>query len=207
VKIAIVTAVLLLFAIGGERRSSTRSATLEFTSSSSEVPQRQNKVDSPSATGTPCLFNFERGELPNCVLTAATGELSIAPQYLKELSFDSHGLTAVRAATEGWMYANRKGRVVISGVPQMDNWADEFHDGLVRFVRDKKYGFANRKGQIVIPPVYDGAMKYEKRTAKVCKGCRIECVELECEYSVFSGGDWFLINTKGAVLKQLQPNN
>ena len=62
----------------------------------------------------------------------------------------------------------------------MDNGPDSFHDGLVRVVRNKKYGFANRKGQLAIPPTYDGAMNFEKGKAKVCKGCESKCAEGDC---------------------------
>jgi len=49
----------------------------------------------------------------------------------------------------------------------------------VRFVRKKKYGFANRKGQIVIPPVYDGAMNFESGVTKVCNGCQEKCAQAD----------------------------
>ena len=105
------------------------------------------------------------------------------------------------------MYVSRRGRVVISGVPTMDNSADSFHDGLVRVVRNKKYGFANQKGQLVIPPAYDGAMNFENGKAKVCSGCESKCVDHDCEYHVFAGGEWFQINTKGTVVARIPPDN
>jgi len=70
------------------------------------------------------------------------------------------------------MYVSRTGRVVIIGVPSMDNGADTFHNGLVRVIRNKKYGFANRKGQIVIAAHYDGAMNFEQGKSKVCLAAR-----------------------------------
>lgn len=85
----------------------------------------------------------------------------------------------------------------------MDNWADTFHDGLVRLVRKGKYAFANRSGQVVVPPIYDGAMQFDKGVAEVCKGCKSECASPDCEYHLFGGGEWFRINTKGAVLGRL----
>ncbi len=105
------------------------------------------------------------------------------------------------------MYVSRTGRVLISGVPSMDDWADSFHDGLVRVVRNKKYGFANRKGQIVISTNYDGAMNFEKGKAKVCTRCESKCVDRDCEYHVFAGGEWFQINTKGIVVARIRPEN
>jgi WG containing repeat len=107
---------------------------------------------------TSCLFDVERGDLPRCLRENPSGELFVAPRFLKELNFDSRGLATVHSPTQGWMYVTREGKVVITGVAVMDNWADSFHNGLVRFVRNGKYGFANRKGRVVIPSVYDGAM-------------------------------------------------
>jgi WG repeat protein len=161
-------------------------------------------LDGPA---TSCLFDFERGDVPDCIRQAADGKFLVSRSVLKLLQFDSYGLAPVLSAKEGWMYVNRTGRVVIIGVPRMDNWADSFHDGLVRVVRNKRYGFANRKGQIVVPTNYDGAMNFEKGTAKVCSGCESKCVDHDCEYHVFAGGEWFQINTKGIIVARIRPEN
>lgn len=152
------------------------------------------------ATGTPCVLDFERGKVPDCVHASRTGMHFITPRYLAELSYDSYGLAAVHSQGEGWMYVNRKGKVLIVGIPVFDNWADSFNDGLVRFVRNKKYGFANRRGLVVIPPVYDGAMQFDNGRAEVCKGCVVKCSEPECEHHFFAGGAWFSINTRGEAV-------
>ena len=94
------------------------------------------------------------------------------------------------------MYVNRRGHVLITGAPTFDNWAESFHDGLVRFVSGEKYGFANRKGKVVIPPIYDGAMNFDKGRTTVCKGC-------ESRAHAFAAGDWFEIDTRGTVLRRL----
>ncbi|HEY4951618.1 MAG TPA: WG repeat-containing protein [Candidatus Acidoferrales bacterium] len=161
-------------------------------------------LDGPA---TSCLFDFERGDVPDCIRQAADGKRLVSRAVLKLLQFDSYGLAPVLSAKEGWMYVNRTGTVVIIGVPRMDNGADSFHDGLVRVVRNKKYGFANRKGQIVVPANYDGAMNFEKGEAKVCSGCESKCVDHDCEYHVFAGGEWFHINTKGIVVAWIKPEN
>jgi WG repeat protein len=170
----------------------------------------QSQPPAPSdsaASDTSCVYDFERGEVPDCLLKARNGVLAVTQQVLKQLRFDSHGLAAVMSRTNGWMYVSRTGKVVISGVPTIDNWADTFHDGLVRVARNEKYGFSNRQGRLVILPVYDGAMNFENGKAKVCKGCTIKCVEPDCEYSVFSGGEWFQIDTKGAVTSHIGAQN
>src|SRR5258708_31340715 len=166
--------------------------------------QGQQSAPTKSAgSDTSCIYDFQRGVISDCIQKAANGELIIKQQVLKQLRFDSLGLAAVRSETNGWMYVSRTGKVVISGVPTMDNWADTFHGGLVRVVRNNKYGFSNRKGQLVISAVYDGAMNFENGKAKVCHGCTTKCVEQECEYHVLSGGEWFLIDTNGTVVSRI----
>ena len=147
--------------------------------------------------GVPCLFDPQLGDVPHCLYKNSQSELFISPAFLRDLSFDRNGLAAVRALPEGWMYANRQGKVVIAGVAESDNWADSFHDGLVRVFRDGKYGFANRKGKIVIAPVYDGALNFQNGITAVCQGCQNKCVDTHCEYHSFVGGRWFQLNTKG----------
>lgn len=164
---------------------------------------RRQTVQTDKTDGIPCLFDAERGEVPRCVRKDDKGSLVIAPEIRKELHFDTYGLAVVRTSSEGWMYVNRQGRVLITGVPIFDNWADSFHDGLVRFVSGGKYGFANRSGKVVIAPIYDGALNFEKRRAQVCKGCKSTCAGAECENHLFTGGDWFEIDPEGTVLDRL----
>jgi hypothetical protein len=153
-------------------------------------------------TARPCWLEFAHTgeEVPGCIGANAQGRLLIAARYLRRMTFDSHGLAAVWSHEEGWMYVDRTGTVLVTGVPSIDNGADSFHDGLVRIVRGNKYGFADRQGRIVVDPVYDGAMNFERGRAAVCKGCKAECIEAECGYS-FTGGEWFSLNTKGEAVQ------
>jgi hypothetical protein len=89
----------------------------------------------------------------------------------------------------------------------MDNWADTFHDGLVRITRNGKYGFSRPDGHLIIPPIYDGAMNFDHGKAKVCQGCISKCVDQECEYRAFSGGHWLEIDTKGTVVSRTRAGN
>ena len=156
-----------------------------------------------NAEGHKCVLPAQDfKEVSNCVKLSKKGQLFIAPKYLRQLSFGKNGLAVVYSKEEGWMYVNRKGRVIISGVAAMDNGADVFHDGLVRFSQDKKWGFADERGKIIVAPIYDGAMNFENGLTKVCNGCRSECAGSDCEHHVFSGGEWFYINTKGEIVKK-----
>lgn len=181
-------------------------AVLEF-AFTSKVPQSSKSEINQPDTSSSCIYDFERGEVPGCLHQSANGDLFVAQEVLKELHFDSYGLASVFSPRDGWMYVGRRGTVIVRGVPTMDNGPDSFHDGLVRVVTDKKYGFANRKGQLVIPPAYDGAMNFEKGKAKVCKGCKEECAGADCEHHSFSGGQWFQIDTKGKIVARIEPQN
>jgi hypothetical protein len=61
------------------------------------------------------------------------------------LRFAIYMLEAVRRSPD-WIYLRREGKVILRGVPVMDNTADSFQDGLVRIVKNGKYGIANRGG-------------------------------------------------------------
>jgi hypothetical protein len=163
------------------------------------------------------------GVINNCLSRHQDGTVFISPEVLKQLKFDSHGLAPVRVEEDCgpgpvrveenpchlWMYVNRKGRVVINGVPTFDNLADEFHGGLLRTVVNGKYGFANRKGRIVIKPAYDWASGFDHGYAEVCNHCHEMCVmpgkvvELQsmpgCDHRIMQGGEWFKIDKKGAL--------
>ena len=160
----------------------------------------RNANDNRPAAGLPCMFDVDRGEVPDCIHVGVDGSRSVTSRYLKELPFTANGLAAVWIAG-GWTYVNREGRVVINGVPNSDNGPDEFHEGLVRFVKGHKYGFADRKGRVVIPPQYDGAMPFQGGQARVCLGCVDKCVDRDCEHKAFQGGKWFSINKKGLIPK------
>jgi WG containing repeat len=160
----------------------------------------QNHDDKGSQRGESCVFDFEQGEVLDCVYVRPDGARVVASRWLKQLPYGSNGLAGVWIAG-GWTYVNRHGEVVITGVPTVDNGPDEFHDGRVRFVKNKKYGFADHNGKAVIPPVYDGALPFHDGRANVCSGCVDKCVDQHCEHHAFSGGHWLRINPDGTILK------
>lgn len=140
-----------------------------------------------------------------CLGRDSNGRLYIHPERISTLKFDSHGLAPVWGEKVGWMYVNREGHAAVTGVAAMDNWADLFHDGLVRIKRGGKWGFADRGGKEVIAAKFDGALNFENGVAKVCIGCRAECDGPDCEHRQFSGGEWKCINTKGEAIKDCRP--
>jgi hypothetical protein len=174
------------------------------TESQGQQPAPPKKETPPD---TSCIYDPAIGLITDCLQKGPNGDLLINQKVLKNLQFDSYGLSPVLSNTNGWMYVSRAGKVLITGVPVMDNGPDTFHDGLVRVVKNNKYGFSDRQGHLVIPPAYDGALNFEKGKAKVCNHCTTKCTDQSCEYHAFSGGQWFEINTNGAVVSTLHTNN
>jgi hypothetical protein len=133
---------------------------------------------------------------PACALESRHGEQYVAPKYLKGSEFNADGLTWVRVVPGGFVYVNRKGRIIVRDVSMMDNGADWFHRGVVRLERGGKYGFADSKGRIVVPIQYDCASNSEENGPSVCVGCRIERVG---EYGMCKGGQWFNVDPRGRL--------
>lgn len=166
----------------------------------------------PKATAEPCWFSSGKegmAEHPKCLRHRADGRPYLDPKLARRLEVDAHGLAAVRSSALGWMYVNRRGEVVVAGVATMDNWADDFQDGRVRIRRGEKgikWGFADRHGQEVVPPIYDGAFPFEGGRAVVCRGCREVCADPGCEIHRFEGGEWLCIDPQGKPAEGCAPH-
>jgi hypothetical protein len=184
----------------------------------SESINTQSAAIHAARIGDSCVFEGSEIEsYPKCVLRDDQGKLFIARDYVKKLKFD-RGPAAVwhdDQSRHGWMYVDRKGRVIIQGVPSSDNWADAFSDGLVRTVINEKYGFADRHGKLIIAPKYDGAFPFEHGYTVVCIGCRETCAmtdhpradcNVDCEHYILTGGEWFKINKTGRVVARSVPH-
>ena len=155
-----------------------------------------------TASKTACTVGFETW-FENCLHAAPSGALFLSPEVLHTMDFPSNKkLPAALFSTQlGWIYVDRKGRVIIRDVAPFDNGADEFHEGLVRFRKNGKWGFAAPNGIVVIPAKYDGAYIFENGVARVCIGCHDACTsQNDCEHHTFEGGQHFKIDRRGKVV-------
>lgn len=80
-----------------------------------------------------------------------------------------------------------------------DNGADYFSEGVRRFVKNGKVGFADRNGTIVIRPEYDFASSFNYGYAAYCNSCDWE--KTEEEHKAIVGGTWGVINFKGKIVQ------
>lgn len=79
-----------------------------------------------------------------------------------------------------------------------DNGADYFSEGVRRFVKNGKVGFADRNGTPVIEAEHDFASPFNYGYAAFCDGCDWE--KTENEHKAIVGGTWGVMNFKGEVV-------
>jgi hypothetical protein len=146
-----------------------------------------------------CTVDAEIWRLPQCALVTRGGHLYVSRQYLRLFFTTSREQLASRQLPgHGWAYFDRNGLILVQDVAPMDNGASDFHAGLVRVVRNGKWGLADKRGTLITSLDYDGMYEYDPahRGWKVCKLCH---VVTRGEYSWFEGGEWFWLNRKGRV--------
>ena len=146
-----------------------------------------------------CTVDAEIWMLPQCALVTIGGHLYVSHRYLKLLFANSNeDLAARRLPEHGWAYFDRSGLVRVQNVAPMDNWASEFHAGLVRVVRNGKWGLADKRGRLITPLDYDGMYEFDvaHKGWKVCRSC---CVVTGGEHSWFEGGEWFWLDRHGRL--------
>jgi hypothetical protein len=79
-----------------------------------------------------------------------------------------------------------------------DNGPDPISDGLYRIVTNKKIGFADQNGNIIIIPRYGCAYPFEKGRAKVSDKCK---TVKDGEHSIWISDNWYYIDKKGNKLR------
>lgn len=100
------------------------------------------------------------------------GNIKIPPKFSHASAFTQYGWAEVNFGDRNYYRINRHGNIIHQAYP-FDNGADYFVSDLTRIINLRKIGFANIKGEIVIPPQYDGAWPFwtTPAIAVVCQGC------------------------------------
>jgi hypothetical protein len=147
-----------------------------------------------------CSYEFHREiqTFPHCARRDAGGGLHVEHSHLRRMAYDRYGLAAVFAGT--WHYVTRTGRS--AAVMPLDNGADPFSDGLARAPSNGKIGYIDRKLNLVIPALFDGAFPFAHGVAVVCMGCR---KVPDDEHSSYVGGNWGCIDRHGNLVVALHP--
>lgn len=78
-----------------------------------------------------------------------------------------------------------------------DNGPDYVREGVFRFWKDGKIGFADKDGHTVIPAQFDFAGPFDQGMTGFCIGCKPQAFD---EYVEWRGGKWGFIDNKGNVV-------
>jgi hypothetical protein len=138
------------------------------------------------------LVPFEKGDLWG--YKDRHGKVAIEPRYPMAGRF-SRGIAPV-VIGDTWAYIDSTGKVIVRPFVY-DNGPDYFHEGLARYVEDRKIGFFDRHGRIVIKAQFDFAEPFSHGRAKVCQGCRKVAAG---EHFTMEGGKWGFIDRAGRLV-------
>ncbi|RKR11946.1 WG repeat protein [Flavobacterium sp. 90] len=106
---------------------------------------------------------------------------------------------------DGLKMYDRKGNFLFE--PYMfDAGFDDFSEGYMRFVENKKLGFANRNGVKVIPAQYDWVSHMNFGFTEYCNGCYFDYSKDE-EHPSIVGGTWGYIDKNGVEIKPTEKRN
>jgi len=160
------------------------------------------------STAAPEVFDCwePEGTFKRCATIGADGRLHLTRSYSARLRYHRDGLASVMVIDPTarrkfqWFYVRRG--VVPVPVESMDNGPDYFEDGLARARVGSKLGYIDRKLNLVIPAIYDGAYPFRDGVAVVCTACTIEYdrTVIEGERSWYVGGQWGRIDRRGRVV-------
>jgi len=134
----------------------------------------------------------------HCARADSSGRPQVTRRHLRDLSYDRHGLSTIFIG--GWYVIRRDGR--LAPVMMMDNWAEDFSDGLARSLVGGKIGFVDRSLRLAIPARYDGAYPFNRGVAIVCIGCTSKTTG---EYTSYVGGAWGCIDRFGRLKRPMRP--
>jgi hypothetical protein len=164
-------------------------------------------------TIAPVVFDCWEPErtFKQCAATGRDGRPRLKRSYLARLRYDRDGLASVLLFNETdkrkaqWFYVRRG--VIPVPVKTMDNGPDYFEDGLARSRVGGKIGYIDRKLNLVIPAIYDGAYPFRDGVAVVCTACTIvyDRTVSEGERSWYEGGQWGRIDRRGRVVTPFRP--
>ncbi len=101
---------------------------------------------------------------------------------------------AIVMKKDGTLIAIDKTNTELFEVYKYDNGPDYISEGLFRILKNRKIGYANIKGKIVIEPRFGCAFPFKNGRAKVSTDCKHIADD---EHSRWESDDWFYIDLNG----------
>lgn len=132
------------------------------------------------------------------------GDVVIPPRYRAVYGFNTYGIADVftdYGVSGKWLKINTLGQTLVTPYV-LDNGPDYYVSGLSRFEDNKKIGFVNLKGDIVVPAQFDwaSAFWFSQPISVACVGCAPYKKDEHDEYPEIKGGTWGCINKKGQTV-------
>ena len=161
-------------------------------------------------TAAPAVFDCWEPEriFRQCAAIGPDGRLRLKRSFLARLRYDRDGLASAMLFKETdkqnfqWYYVRRG--VTPVPVESMDSGPDRFEDGLARSRVGSKIGYIDRKLNLVIPAIYDGAYRFMDGVAVVCTACTYvpdtTATEGARERGGYAGGQWGRIDRRGRAV-------
>lgn len=148
------------------------------------------KSESKSKKGVLVLIESEEG-LQGYV--DEKGDTVIAMGKYSYCFTDSFRNFAIVASDKGLIGINRD-ETQLFNVYMYDNGPDYIADGLFRIIKDKKIGYANTNGEVILEPQYTCAYPFKDGKAKVAMNCS---THKDGEHAFWESEEWFFIDKKG----------
>lgn len=132
-----------------------------------------------------------------------SGKIIIPAQFEHAMRFNKYGIADVFRNEPGkrWHKINKSGQFVAQSY-EIDNGPDYDVKGISRIIENKKVGYINTAGKIIIPPIYDwiGIFNYSSPIAIVSIGCVSVKAFPGDEYPMMKGGKWGAIDRNGKII-------
>jgi len=126
------------------------------------------------------------------------GNIKVSPRYWDCPTDTFRTIAFVGIEKEGWVCIDKNLNKLFH--PYIwDNGIDYWQSGLIRIKENKKIGFADTTGKIIIPPIYDFATPFDKNYSAFLSGGKYICMEKGvpdslCEHMGWVGGLWGIID-------------
>jgi len=127
------------------------------------------------------------------------GKVFVNRTTLSELEFTKEGLSSISVKSLGPFFVKRDGATLRT--VRFDNGPDLFSEGLARYVENKKIGFIDPSGQVVIPAQFGFAFPFANGHSRVCND--FETVT-RGEYDLIRSNRWGFIDRKGKAILSMQ---
>ncbi len=138
----------------------------------------------PFQDSTSSLFGFKN----------KAGDVMIKPQFIH--AFEQQYRHLLFGVTDsGWIAINHKGEYLFTAYTY-DNGPDYFSNGLMRITQNNLIGYANKKGIIVIQPIYAYAEPFKKGMAIVSQVPR----HIEHDPKKYYRDTYDVINKRGRIV-------